>query len=78
MPICEKPLLPGVEFRRLRSTIAQQAKNMCPSCIPALPFLAGTVSSGGLSFVLICGLRALLAKLRGSVGLHLNQKEKRA
>jgi hypothetical protein len=51
---------------------------MCPSCIPALPFLAGTVSSGGLSFVLICGLRALLAKLRGSVGLHLNQKEKRA
>jgi hypothetical protein len=50
---------------------------MCPSCIPAVPFLAGTVSSGGLIFGLICGLRTLPAKLSGRVSLHLNQEEKR-
>jgi hypothetical protein len=33
---------------------------MCPSCFPALPLLAGTVSSGGLIF----GLRALLNRLQ--------------
>ena len=47
---------------------------MCPSCIPAVPFLAGTVSSGGLIFGLICGLRTLLAKLRGRVSLHLKRR----
>jgi len=36
---------------------------MCPSCIPALPTLAGALSGGGLIF----GLRFLLISLRSNL-----------
>jgi hypothetical protein len=36
---------------------------MCPSCIPALPALAGALSGGGL----IMGLSGLLARLLHNV-----------
>jgi len=34
---------------------------MCPSCVPALPVLAGTLAGGGLRF----GLKALFEGLVG-------------
>jgi hypothetical protein len=63
----------AVEFLQSASTIAQEAE-MCPSCIPTMPILAGVLSGGGL----ILGLRGVLAKIRAPQRFAVACKEKNA
>jgi hypothetical protein len=51
---------------------------MCPSCIPAMPILAGALCGGGLTLGLRGMLGSLLAKIRAVERLSVPSKEKKS